>query len=48
MTVPPEIWLTIGYLVGGLVIALTACIFCAYIGTYMVGWIQEAFETMKL
>jgi hypothetical protein len=48
MTVPNEIWFTLEYLAVGFVIALSACIFFSYIGTFVIGWISEAFELMKL
>jgi hypothetical protein len=45
MDVPQEVWITIAYLAGGFVIALSACLFFPYLGT-MIEWIKESFQDL--
>jgi hypothetical protein len=42
MDIPPEVWITMAYLAGGFVIALSACIFFPNLGT-MIEWIKDMF-----
>jgi hypothetical protein len=42
MDIPNEVWITIAYLAGGFVIALSACIFFPKIGE-LIGWVKDTF-----
>ena len=48
MTVPVEVWLTLGYLAGGIVISFSACLFGAFMGKHVIGWFADAFDLFKL
>jgi hypothetical protein len=41
MTIPPEVWLTIGYVAGGLLIAVTSLLIGPWIGRFLAGAIAE-------
>jgi hypothetical protein len=43
MNIPNEIWITMGYVAGGIVIALCACLFGPLVGRYVIGFIADAF-----